>query len=132
MPGQEIITPESIAADLYDYMTGLHDSGILDYPFSLDPKEQTISAIADDFRRGYYSGARDWLENASKQTGAPSPAKLLERLIKLEAWNILTDPFNKLDLTQQRESEQKKSIVSQLNKRSDQHVTQKTKKEQER
>ena len=77
-------TPERFAADLYDYMTGLHDAGLIDYPFTLDPRERAVPDMADEYHRGLFSETRDWLENASKLTGAPSAADLLERLEKLE------------------------------------------------
>lgn len=77
-------TPERFAADLYDYMTGLHDAGLIDYPFTLDPREKAVPDIADEYHGGLFSETRDWLENASKLTGAPSAADLLERLEKLE------------------------------------------------
>ena len=77
-------TPERFAADLYDYMTGLHDAGLIDQPFTLDPRDKAVPDIADEYHRGLFSDTRDWLENASKLTGAPSAADLLERLSKLE------------------------------------------------
>ena len=80
----EADTPERFAADLYDYMTGLHSAGLIDHPFTLDPKEKAVPDIADEYHRGLFTETRDWLENTAKLTGAPSAADLLERLEKLE------------------------------------------------
>ena len=38
-------TPEQFAAALYDYMAELEAAGMLQHPYSLDPREQTLSLI---------------------------------------------------------------------------------------
>lgn len=83
-PMPEADTPERFAADFYDYMSGLHSAGLMDHPFSLDPKEQTVHDLADEYHRGDFSDTQFWLENAAKLTGAPSASDFLERLAKLE------------------------------------------------
>lgn len=77
-------SPERFAADLYDYFTGLHDAGLIDFPFSPDPREKVVPDLALDLQQGNFQSFRDWLDNAAKLTGAPSVVVMLDRLSKLE------------------------------------------------
>ena len=80
----EADTPERFAADFYDYMSGLHNAGLMDHPFSLDPREQTVRDLADEYHRGQFLDTHGWLEDAARLTGTPTAGDLLERLSKLE------------------------------------------------
>lgn len=44
-------TPEQFAAALYDYMAELEAAGMLQHPYSLDPREQAIVEIMEELRR---------------------------------------------------------------------------------
>ena len=80
----EADTPERFAADFYDYMSGLHNAGLMDHPFSLDPREQTVRDLANEYHRGQFLDTHGWLEDAARLTGTPTAGDLLERLSKLE------------------------------------------------
>lgn len=80
----EADTPERFAADFYDYMSGLHNAGLMDHPFSLDPREQTVRDLANEYHRGRFLDTHGWLEDAARLTGTPTAGDLLERLSKLE------------------------------------------------
>ena len=45
-------TPEQFAAALYDYMAELEAAGMLQHPYSLDPREQAIVEIMEELRAG--------------------------------------------------------------------------------
>ena len=76
-------TPEKFAADMVDYMNQLYGMEILDYKFSLASKEETAAEIADEMRRGYFSGLRGTLARVCEKTNMPTARDLLERMEKL-------------------------------------------------
>ena len=76
-------TPEQFAAALYDYMAELEAAGMLQHPYSLDPREQTVSEIAEELRAGHFADIRNTLDRVGEQTGLPTAVAMLERLEKL-------------------------------------------------
>ena len=76
-------TPEQFAAALYDYMAELKEAGMLQHPYSLDPREQTVSEIAEELRAGHFADIRNTLDRVGEQTGLPTAVAMLERLEKL-------------------------------------------------
>ena len=78
-PVPEADTPERFAADLYDYMDSLHRAGMADHPFPSEPREQALSDIVYDLRRGDFQDYHYLLSNA----GLPSASDLQERLDRL-------------------------------------------------
>ena len=76
-------TPEQFAAALYDYMAELKEAGMLQHPYSLDPREQTVSEIAEELRAGHFADIRNTLDRVGEQTGLPTAVAMLDRLEKL-------------------------------------------------
>lgn len=76
-------TPEQFAAALYDYMAELEAAGMLQHPYSLDPREQTVSEIAEELRAGHFADIRNTLDRVGEQTGLPTAVAMLDRLEKL-------------------------------------------------
>ena len=73
-------TVERFAADLYDYMDQLHQTGILEHPFTLDPRDQSIADIVDEMRKGYLDDVRDPLNHLAEHKGLEKAKAMLERL----------------------------------------------------
>lgn len=80
---QEADAPEQFAADFLDYMAELEAAGLLEHPYTLDPREQAITDIAEELRAGHFSGIRDTLNHVGEQAGLPSAVALLDRLEQL-------------------------------------------------
>lgn len=81
-------TPEQFAAALYDYMAELKEAGMLQHPYSLDPREQTVSEIAEELRAGHFADIRNTLDRVGEQTGLPTVVAMLDRLEKLsDLWD---------------------------------------------
>ena len=59
-------TPEQFAAALYDYMAELKEAGMLQHPYSLDPREQTVSEIAEELRAGHFADIRNTLDRVGE------------------------------------------------------------------
>lgn len=76
-------TPEQFAAALYDYMAELEAAGMLQHPYSLDPREQAIVEITEELRAGHFSDIRNTLDRVGEQTGLPTAVAMLDRLEKL-------------------------------------------------
>ena len=73
-------TVEQFAADLYDYMDQLHQTGILEHPFTQDPRDQSIADLVDEMRKGYLDGIRGPLNHLSEHRGLEKARVMLERL----------------------------------------------------
>ena len=80
---QEADAPEQFAADFLDYMAELEAAGLLEHPYTLDPREQAITDITEELRAGHFSGIRDTLNHVGEQAGLPSAVALLDRLEQL-------------------------------------------------
>ena len=52
-------TPEKFAADLYDFVDQLHQAGILEHPFTQDPREQSVADLVAEMQTGHFDGVRD-------------------------------------------------------------------------
>lgn len=76
-------TPEQFAAALYDYMAELEAAGMLQHPYSLDPREQAIVEIMEELRAGHFADIRNTLDRVGEQTGLPTAVAMLDRLEKL-------------------------------------------------
>ena len=73
-------TLEQFAADLYDYMDQLHQTGILERPFTLDPREQSIADLAAEMQTGYFDGVRGPLTYLVEHNSLMTAKAMLERL----------------------------------------------------
>ena len=80
---QEADTPEQFAIDFLDYTAELEAAGLLEHPYTLDPREQAIADITEELRAGHFASIRDTLDHVGEQAGLPSAAALLDRLEKL-------------------------------------------------
>ena len=76
-------TPEKFAADFLDYMAELEAAGLLEHPYTLDPREQAITDITEELRAGHFTSIRDTLDHVGELAGLPSAVVLLDRLEKL-------------------------------------------------
>ena len=76
-------TPEQFAAALYDYMAELEAAGVLQHPYSLDPREQAVAEITEELRAGHFADIRNTLDHVGEQTGLPTAVAMLDRLEKL-------------------------------------------------
>ena len=68
------------AADLYDYMDQLHQTGILERPFTLDPREQSIADLVTEMQTGYFDGVRGPLTYLVEHNSLMTAKAMLERL----------------------------------------------------
>ena len=73
-------TLEQFAADLYDYMDQLHQTGILERPFTLDPREQSIADLVTEMQTGYFDGVRGPLTYLVEHNSLMTAKAMLERL----------------------------------------------------
>ena len=73
-------TLEQFAADLYDYMDQLHQTGILEHPFTLDPREQSIADLVSVMQTGYFDGVRGPLTYLVEHNSLMTAKAMLERL----------------------------------------------------
>ena len=78
-------TPEKFAADLYDFMDQLHQAGILEHPWTSDPREQSIADLVTEMQNGYFDGVRDPLTSVAAHTDLPTVGILTERMNMLAA-----------------------------------------------
>ena len=76
-------TLEKFAADFLDYMAELEATGLLEHPYTLDPREQAITDITEELRAGHFASIRDTLDHVEEQAGLPSAVALLDRLERL-------------------------------------------------
>ena len=76
-------TPGQFAAAFYDYMAELEAAGLLQHPYSLDPREQAVADITEELRAGHFSDIRNTLDRVGEQTGLPTAVAMLDRLEKL-------------------------------------------------
>lgn len=99
-------TPEQFAADLYDFMAPLHQAGVLEHPFTLDPREQSITDLVAEMQTGHFDDVRDHLAHIAAHTDLPKGKTLIERMNLLAAdqenWesagtHFVTDFFSHLD-----------------------------------
>lgn len=80
----EADTLERFAADFYEYMNRLQNAGYLEVPFSLNSRELSVRELSADYHMGRFYETYNWLEAASKLTGAPTTADLYDRIGRLE------------------------------------------------
>ena len=73
-------TLEQFAADLYDYMDQLHQTGILEHPFTLDPREQSIADFVSEMQTGYFEGVRGPLAYLVEHNSLITAQTMLDRL----------------------------------------------------
>ena len=73
-------TLEQFAADLYDYMDQLHQTGILERPFTLDPREQAVSDLISEMQTGYFDGVRGPLTYLVEHNSLITAQTMLDRL----------------------------------------------------
>ena len=73
-------TPERFAADLYDLMAALHQRGVLERPFTLNPREQSIADLVAEMRAGYFEGVREPLNYLAQHTDVMEAGAMLTRL----------------------------------------------------
>ncbi len=99
-------TPEKFAADLYDFMDQLHQAGVLEYPWTPDPREQSIADLVTEMQNGYFEGVRDPLAYIATHTDLPTVKTLTDRMnllsVELEDWKsastqYVTDFFSHLN-----------------------------------
>ena len=64
-------------------MAELEAAGLLERPYTLDPREQAITDITEELRAGHFAAIRDTLDHVGEQAGLPSAVALLDRLEKL-------------------------------------------------
>lgn len=83
-PVPEADTLERFAADFYEYMNNLQNAGYLEHPFSLNGRKLSVRELVTDYHMGRFYDTYNWLETASKLTGAPTAAHLFERIGRLE------------------------------------------------
>ena len=73
-------TLEQFAADLYDYMDQLHQTGILERPFTLDPREQSVSDLVSEMQTGYFDSVRGPLTYLVEHNSLITAQTMLDRL----------------------------------------------------
>ena len=73
-------TLEQFAADLYDYMDQLHQTGILERPFTLDLREQAVSDLVSEMQTGYFDGVRGPLAYLVEHNSLITAQTMLDRL----------------------------------------------------
>ena len=76
-------TPEKFAADFLDYMAELEAAGLLEHPYTLDPREQAVTDITEELRAGHFADIRNTLDHVGEQAGLPTAVAMLDRLEKL-------------------------------------------------
>ena len=64
-------------------MAELEAAGMLQHPYSLDPREQAIVEIMEELRAGHFADIRNTLDRVGEQTGLPTAVAMLDRLEKL-------------------------------------------------
>ena len=78
-------TPEKFAAELYDFMDQLHQAGVLEHPWTSDPREPSIADLVTEMQNGYFDGVRDPLTSVAAHTDLPTVGILTERMNMLAA-----------------------------------------------
>ena len=76
-------TLEKFSADFLDYMAELETAGLLEHPYSLDPREEAVMDITEELRAGHFTSIRDTLDHVGVQSGLPTAMAMLDRLEKL-------------------------------------------------
>ena len=76
-------TLELFAADLYDYMDQLYQAGTLEHPFTQDTREQSISDLIAEMRKGYLESIRSPLNHLVEHMDLTQAKAMLGRLDKL-------------------------------------------------
>ena len=90
-------TPEKFAADLYDFMDQLHQAGVLEHPWTQDPREQSIADLVTEMQNGYFEGVRDPLAYIAAHTDFPTAGTLTARMnmlaAELENWESVSTQY---------------------------------------
>ena len=97
MPAAAPDTPEKFAADLYDFMEQLHQAGVLEHPWTQDPREQSIADLVAEMQNGYFEGVRDPLAYIAAHTDFPTAGTLTDRMnmlaAELENWESVSTQY---------------------------------------